>query len=360
MNGSSCHTCEQVMCNIWIIYMSHMRTTLPRSSSICPHTACTSVCRYVCMFVCVCVWVRVCVWTQERERIVEGKRTDTTTPVCACVRERESNKWCRQRKYVKLKRICVTWLIRMWHDLFAFDVTHSCLTLEQQVVQIAEQRADDTFTNMCDMAYSHGTWLIRMWHDSFIFDVTHLCLALEQQVVQIAEQRAYIKFTNMGLSSSPLDGIYLILIYIHIYIHISYMNTYIHTHTPLYIHIYIRISYVNTYSHTHTHTHTHVYTCVYVHICALYVHEFGLFIVSTRRYTLYTGIYPHIGMVCVYTHAPFLFFTRLRTLSSFFFDLSPPWMFIVPLLHALSLPFSLSYSNTHTLSQPHTHSLKPT
>ena len=292
MNGSSCHTCEQVMCNIWIIYMSHMRTTLPRSSSICPHTACTSVCRYVCMFVCVCVWVRVCVWTQERERIVEGKRTDTTTPVCACVRERESNKWCRQRKYVKLKRICVTWLIRMWHDLFAFDVTHSCLTLEQQVVQIAEQRA-------------------------------------------------YIKFTNMGLSSSPLDGIYLILIYIHIYIHISYMNTYIHTHTPLYIHIYIRISYVNTYSHTHTHTHTHVYTCVYVHICALYVHEFGLFIVSTRRYTLYTGIYPHIGMVCVYTHAPFLFFTRLRTLSSFFFDLSPPWMFIVPLLHALSLPFSL-------------------
>ena len=35
-------------------------------------------------------------------------------------------------------------------------------------------------------------------------------------------------------------------------------------------------------------------------------------------------------------------------------------MFIVPLLHALSLPLSLSYTNTHTLSQPHSHSLKPT
>ena len=57
------------------------------------------------------------------------------------------------------------WLVRVWHDLFMYDTTHSYMTWLIYMSQ-------DSFT--CDMPHSYVTWLIYMWHASFIRDMTNL------------------------------------------------------------------------------------------------------------------------------------------------------------------------------------------
>jgi len=75
-------------------------------------------------------------------------------------------RWARSFEVRDMTHLCVTWLIRVWHDSLMCDMTHSYVTF-----LIRTSTRHDS--SMCDLTYLCMKWLSHVWHDSFICDMTH-------------------------------------------------------------------------------------------------------------------------------------------------------------------------------------------
>jgi len=65
------------------------------------------------------------------------------------------------RLVIDMTYTCMTWLIRVWHDLCLRDMTHPFCCY------VALAPAVDSRL-VSDMTHTYVTWLIRVWHDSFM------------------------------------------------------------------------------------------------------------------------------------------------------------------------------------------------